>query len=808
MRRWLKRTVGAVGAGLGLALGAVLVFVALPLPAGLLDYRPIASVRVTDRDGGLLRELLSRDDGRAVPLKAEEVPAHVRAAFVAAEDRGFHGHLGVSPSSILRALWQNVRAGRVVAGGSTLTQQLARNLVPRPRTFRGKVQEALWALRLEAHLSKEELLTQYLNRVPFGNGAFGLEAASQMYFGRSARHLSLAQAAALAAVPRGPSTYNPYRRMASLQKRQAWILRRMAELGLADKAEAERATSEQLDLQAFTSSFRAPHLVAFVRANLERWGLGEATVVETTLDPRLQPEVEGVISQELARLGERRVGSAAALVVDNATGEVLAYEGSADFFNDEIQGQNDGVQMKRQPGSALKPFVYVEAFRAGYSPASVLPDLDTRLPSGQGVYAPKNYDRRSHGPVRLREALANSYNVPAVRLADELGTARVVDGLRRAGFTSLQREAGYYGLGVVLGNGEVSLWEAARAYAGLARGGTVRPLRIIRRALRADGTELPLPEELKPRRFADATSVALVTSILGDPAARARAFGLDNALRLPFPVAAKTGTSKGYSDNWTVGYTRERTVAVWAGNFDGTPMVHVSGITGAGPIFKRVMTKAMANVTPAPLVDEDRLEHARICPLSGERAGTWCPAAMDEVFAPGKTPAHDCAMHRGLASELPRDLVRRCKALADARGRVVDLGQEYHAWQRAEGLEEEPWLASVCSGEGRPREGQGEALAKAGAEPRIVYPLEHDEFLLFPDLPLKDQAIPLRVNAGAREGPLEVRLDGETLFTLRAPYAGRIPATQGEHVLSLHRPGAGAAAAEVRFRVRSEQRVW
>jgi penicillin-binding protein 1C len=511
--------------------------------------------------------------------------------------------------------------------------------------------------------------------------------------------------------------------------------------------------------------------------------------------------VEEIISQELARLDERRVGSAAALVVDNATGEVLAYDGSADFFNEEIQGQNDGVQMKRQPGSALKPFVYAEAFSAGFSPASVLPDLDLRLPSGQGAYAPKNYDRRSHGPVRLREALANSYNVPAVRLADTLGTARVFAGLQRAGFTSLVRGAEHYGLGLVLGNGEVSLWEAARAYAGLSRGGVVRPLRIIRRALRADGSEIRLPDELKPRRFAEPAAAALVTSILADPAARARAFGLDNALRLPFPVAAKTGTSKGYSDNWTVGYTRERTVAVWAGNFDGSPMVQVSGITGAGPIFKRVMMKAMVNVTPAPLLDEAPLEHARICPLSGERAGRWCPAAMDELFAKGKTPAHDCAMHRGLSTELPPDLARRCRSVTDGRGRVVDLGSDYYEWQRAEGLEEEPWLASMCAG---PAEaGEGEASG-----PRILSPLEEDEFLLFPDLPLKDQAIPLRVRAGAHEGPLEVRLDGEKLFTLRPPYAGRIPATRGTHVLSLHRPGGGEAAAEVRFRVRSEQRVW
>ena len=265
-RRWLKRGARALGVAFGLALGAAAVFVALPLPAGLLDYRPIASVRITDRNGGLLRELLSRSDGRAVPVKAEAIPRHVRDAFVAAEDRGFYSHAGVAPLSTLRALWQNLRARRVVAGGSTLTQQLARNLVPRPRTLLGKAREALWALRLEAHLSKQEILTQYLNRVPFGNGAFGIEAAAQIYFGRSTAHLSLGQAAALAAVPRGPTAYNPYRRMPALQARKAWILGRMADAGLAERAEATRAAGEQLDLQAFTAAFRAPHLVDSISA--------------------------------------------------------------------------------------------------------------------------------------------------------------------------------------------------------------------------------------------------------------------------------------------------------------------------------------------------------------------------------------------------------------------------------------------------------------------------------------------------------------------------------------------------------------
>jgi penicillin-binding protein 1C len=433
------------------ALVPAAAFVAAPLPEELLVYRP--SVRILDREGGLLREL----NGHSVPVSA--LPPHVREAFLAAEDRGFYWHLGVSPSAVVRAAWQNVRAGHVVAGGSTISMQLARTLVPRERTFLGKAQEALWALRLEAHLSKDEILTQYLNRISFGNGTTGIESASQLYFGRAAKNLSVSQAAALAAIPRGPTSYNPYKRPEHVAERQRWILKAMG------------ADAEPIDLMPAASVFRAPHFVEYVASHLQRWGLEDAAVIQTTLDPRVQPMVEEQVHEEVGRLTERRVSSAAVVVVDNASGDVLAYQGSADFFDADILGQNDGVQMKRQPGSALKPFVYAEAMSRGFTPATVIPDLETHFGGLKGTYAPKNYDRRTHGPVRVREALANSYNVPAVRVTDTLGTEVVLEALRRAGFESLSQGADHYGLGVALGNGEVSLWEAARAYSGLSRGG-------------------------------------------------------------------------------------------------------------------------------------------------------------------------------------------------------------------------------------------------------------------------------------------------------------------------------------------------
>lgn len=771
-------------------LTPALAFIAAPLPPGLLDYRPVVSVKITDRDGGLLRELRSRDDGRSTPLTTSQISPQVRAAFLAAEDHRFDSHLGVSPTAMLRAAKQNFAAGRVVAGGSTISQQLSRTLIPRERTFFGKLQEALWALRLEAHLSKDEILTQYLNRIPFGNNTFGLEAASQLYFGKKAEHLSLGQAAMLASIPRGPSAYDPYRRPTKVAGRRAWVLTRLKATSLATSEEVEVARAEPLDLTSFRAAFNAPHFVNYLAANLKRWGLEEAAVIETTLDPRLQPVVESQIAEEISRLAERRVGSAAAIVVDNETGEVLAYAGSADFFDESIQGQNDGIQMRRQPGSALKPFIYAEAFTRGYTPATVIPDLDLAFDAPRGSYAPKNYDRRLHGPVRAREALANSYNVPAVRVADDVGLSNSLDVLHRAGFASLTRGAEHYGLGLALGNGEVSLWEAARAYSGLSRGGVVKPLVPIRRAWRADGTPLKIPRELKARRFSDAKAVALVTHILSDNSARARAFGLDNALRFEFPVAAKTGTSKGYSDNWTVGFTKERTVAVWAGNFDGTPMIQVSGITGAGPVFKRVMNKSMRNLKPAPLVNRAGLDAVDVCPLSGGRAGRFCPAAMEELFAPGTAPKHDCTMHGQLSASLTPELKQRCLQLAASQGRLADLGLDFYDWAKNEGLSREPWLAAACL---------GNSQREVGA--RVLNPVNGGEFLLLADLPLDDQAIPVRVRASPSQAPLAIYIDGARALELQAPFTGRVPATQGRHLLEV-RDASGAVLDTVSYLVR------
>jgi len=343
----------------------------------------------------------------------------------------------------------------------------------------------------------------------------------------------------------------------------------------------------------------------------------------------------------------------------------------------------------------------------------------------------------------------------------------VLEVLREAAFTSLEASAEHYGAGLVLGNGDVSLWELARAYRGLARGGVVEPLRLVRVATDRLGERVVGEPELVPRRFLPADAVELLTDLLSDETARAPAFGLDNALRLPFPVAAKTGTSRAYVDNWTVGFTRERTVAVWVGNFDGRPMQRVSGITGAGPLFARVMRRAMAGVRPAPLVDRERFQRVRICPLSGHRAGESCPGSYEEVFLPGTAPAEPCTMHR----------------MAEGQ-RVLDLDARYTSWAERERLE-------LAAGEG----------GGAGEPPGFITPRDGDEFLVEAGIPASSQTIPVRVR-----GAGELRVDGAVarLDPLRRT---RLALAPGVHRLELWPAGTSSPASAVEIRIRGGQRA-
>ncbi len=621
MARWkLPDTVFSI-----LAMMAAIFY---PISTADLSPHSVESLRVVDRHGYLLREFLSDREGHGRWTTLDSLSPRLVQAAVIAEDKRFYEHRGVDILATMRALEQNIRAGQTVSGASTITQQVIRNLYHLPRNLASKAIEIWLAVRLEHTLSKQDILEQYLNRIPFGNLTFGAEAACQLYFGKAAFSLSWAEAAYLMALPKSPTTYNPYADRARATSRQHAILQRLREANRLTDDEWRRALTEKLILFPKTSPFFAPHFVEWATAHTSSRG-----EFRTTLDLPLQVEVEKIIKAEIRQHAAQDVTNAAVLVVDNETGGILAFAGSVDYFDESHDGQFNAVQAKRQPGSTLKPFTYALAFQKGYSPATIIADVETNIPSEKGTFTPKNYDNRFHGPVRVRQALACSYNVPAVRVVQDLGVAELLSLLSRVGFESLDQPPDYYGHGLTLGNGEVTLYELTRAYRTLANRGNY-----------SDLTAVPRDTAIS-HRVLDERIVFLITSILSDPVARIPAFGYDSPISLPFPCASKTGTSSNYRDNWTLGYTQDYTVGVWVGNFDNAPMREVSGVSGAGPIFRSIMEYLYPDRFPAPFAVPAGVVQKSICSASGELPHNGCPSVMTEVFLKSQVPTQVCRVH-------------------------------------------------------------------------------------------------------------------------------------------------------------------
>jgi penicillin-binding protein 1C len=595
-----------------------------------------------DRTGLALGTVLARDSEHAVRVPLAEVSPRFLAALVAAEDARFFRHDGVDALALGRAAWQLARTGHVVSGGSTITMQLARLRFGLPRSALGKLAELALARRIEAGTPKSAILEAYANRLPMGGDLVGVEAGARTYFGLPARELDLAQAALLAALPNDPVRLDPYAHRTALEARRRAVLARMVATGALAPDEAARAAAERVAvLPRGDGILAAPHLLFRLAGGVPP----RLTRVRTTLDRDLQRFAENETAHVVAALGERGVRDGAALVLDNRDGAILAYVGSANYFARTGAGKNDGVVALRQPGSALKPFLYELAFeRRTVRPTTILADVPaTYAIPGLRVYRPSDYSQRFAGPVRARIALADSLNVPAVRVLSELGVPAFLDRLHALGFAHLTRGADEYGLGLALGDGEVTLEELAGAYAAAANGGRrVRVHAVLgetadgaRAASTNDAANAPATGE--PAAHHKAASVvgvasewALVTDVLADAHARARAFGVASQLATPFASAVKTGTSSDFRDTWTVGYTRDYTVATWVGNFDGTPMRRVSGVTGAAPLWNRIVRHLAERAAPGAFAPPRGYVRRPMCATSGVRPTRECASVVGE----------------------------------------------------------------------------------------------------------------------------------------------------------------------------------
>ncbi len=649
-RRRLARMFAAVSLALlglwGVSRGQWL----LPADPGAALQQRYGATELLAADGRSLRWLSGPEHTRAQPVPLAAISPRLIAATLALEDQRFWRHPGVDPIAIVRALGQNLLRGRRFSGASTLTQQLVKQIEPRPRTWSGKAVEALAALQLDAHYDKRAILAWYLNWAPYGGLVRGVQAAARGYFHKDAKDLSWAEAAYLAVLPRSPGRLDPLQHPERALAAQRRLLRVLRDRGALDETSLAVALTEPVLVQPEATGALAPHLADLVRAQLPALWHARPTRLLTTLDAQLQDEVARLLRAHLVTLADRRVGNSAVVVIDNATLEVRAMVGSAGYQNADRLGANDGALALRQPGSTMKVFAYAAAFAAPdkhLTPATLLPDLEAHFATEQGDYAPRNYGDTTAGPLRARVALASSVNIASVRLLERLGVAPLLDLLHALGLASLDRAPAHYGLGLVLGDGEVTLLDLTGAFAALARLGSYQAPRWLAAVQLEAGAPVPLPRE-PPRQVLPAPAAFQVLDILADPVARQLAFGRGGPLELPFAVAAKTGTSKGFRDNWALGATPRWTVGVWVGNFDGTPMRDVSGVTGAAPLLRAVLLHLVGDQPSAEFQPPPGLTQVAICPLSGGAHTPLCPTAVEEWFARGADP-QPCDVHRQIA---------------------------------------------------------------------------------------------------------------------------------------------------------------
>ncbi len=687
-----------------------------------------------------------------------------------------------------------MRSLRFVSGGSTITQQVVRNIYHIPHSIFGKILEAWYALRLEGTLSKQEILLQYFNRVPYGNGTFGVEAASRLYFDKPAEHLSLAEAAFIAALPNSPSSSNPYRSMRRAHERMRFILKKMYEQKIVNKEEYDEAAAEPINIVEPQRHFRAPHFTEMVLQAIPEEKRERVSEIRTTLDYNIQNVIEMLLKGHVALLRRQHVTNGAVVVLDNISGDVVALAGSVDFFDSLHDGQVNGALSLRQPGSTLKPFTYGVAFESGLTASDILPDLPYSVAgedvSGAG-FSPENYDRKFHGPVRVRTALACSYNVPAIRVAEKIGVDALLKRLHDAGFSSLDRSASYYGLALTLGDGEVTLLELVRAYSALAKGGVYRSEKIIldTRDLSGSITQFVTPDS-ELQIFSPQISYIL-TDILSDNDARIPAFGVDSPINLPFECAAKTGTSKDYKDNWTVGFTPRWTVGVWVGNFDSKPMRRASGITGAGPLFRDIMLYLEQRGTGGEFHRPEGLVDVNVCPESGLLPNKNCPGTLREIFIEGTEPKDSCTVHRMYRIDARTGaFANRSTPKPFAADKLFEIYPPvFDQWAAEEKIPKPNFgseaMSMMVDDRGADDDESGRSLKLVGSDFAITLPEDGAIYKIDPVLRREYQTVKITIAVGETFQNVRLLMDGKEISRNIASSAYQWSLETGDHLFQL-----------------------
>lgn len=671
MRTGCGRQTGSAHHGRGLLWLALALLIVLPIAGGAAFSAPFVleaystdlpqvgdlssqfafrTTQILDRNGKLLYEVNDQNGGRRLPVDIGNISRDLINGTIATEDKDFYTNPGVDFVGIGRAVVQNITQGRVTQGGSTITQQLAKNILidktqKADRTYRRKLVETVLALRISQRYSKDEILEMYLNEAYYGHQAYGVEAAAQTYFGKHAKDLDLAEASLIAGLPQAPSEYDPLLHLDAARERQSIVLQRMVEENYVSVDQAARAKSEKLSFKKQQNqTFEAPHFVVWVRQLLEQQYGPDAVYrqglkVTTTLDLDLNKLAETSIKTHMDSLKQQEATNASLVALDPKTGEILAMVGSVDFFDEKISGEVNVATSPRQPGSTIKPIEYAAAFMKGWGPQTIITDeaTDFPKPAGGPPYRPHNFDGKFDGAMTVRYALANSKNIPAVKTLMYVG---IPDFVRTASQLGLQIEQpDTYGLSLALGAAPVPLVNMVGAYTAFDDYGTYHAPAPFLKVEDWEGNVLYDSRQAAGTRVFGEEQAYMITSILSDNLARTPLQGPDSPLKLSRPAAAKTGSTDDYKDSWTIGYTPDLVAGVWVGNTDNSAMKEVVGSLGAGRIWHDFMESALKGKPAKEFTPPASIKEYRICKDTGKPATPDCNVVITEVWPTTYTPA-------------------------------------------------------------------------------------------------------------------------------------------------------------------------
>jgi len=782
------------------------------------DLRHAGNSVYEDRNGIPLRFMPDARGERRVWISGKDIPELLKDAFLASEDKRFYEHCGIDPAAIARAAADDLRAGCIVSGASTISQQVIRLVYPRRRTLHDKMVEAFRSIRMEGVLTKDEILEQYLNRVPMGNNIVGVELAAKTYFGKHCSELSASECALLASLPKAPGLLNPFHKdCCKLLARKDWTLSKMRELGFITEPEYRIAKAEQLQFRGYSYPYGAPHLIDMLMAR----GVRPKGELRTSLDLSVQTRVEHILASHRGRLGRRGAVQAAAIIIYNPTMEAVAYAGSMEYSAKD-KGYNNGAAALRSAGSTLKPFLYGLALEKGATASELVEDTNKKYWSPEGIYSPYNFDRREYGPVTVRLALANSLNISAIKTLEKVGYTPFYGLLKKISLINHAGNGpGYYGLGLAVGNPEVSLEELVAAYAMLANGGRYSPVRYVTGGKRPHA-------RVRGRQVMEPQTAYIITDILSDPSARSLTFGAPISMDFPYRLAMKTGTSTEYRDCWAVGYTREYTIGVWVGNFDGTPTRGLSGAVAAVPILADLAGFIYEGGLPEPFVRPKGVVSAKVCGYSGMRPTQNCEHVSEELFIAGTEPQKDCGFHKGVAGrhELGMSYASwlydkyqqgtagsyRMAGLSDDLGEAFEDASDTPDTPDVESpvrvysaASTKPVSATIASN-GAPSDGRPVTITSRRQDTysetkwavnrvHITYPMDGDRYLIDPYS--HDRSIRLQALSDNPAEYVEWFVDGRPYSRTKPPYQAYWELKRGSHLITAVDPSDNGASVRI-----------